>query len=151
MQTFLPFHDFKKTAKVLDRLRLGKQRVECLQIFNTILNNKKGWANHPAVSMWRGYEGALWDYSSIIIDEWTSRGYKDTCAGKILNLSQDKFKEFPGLNSHDVPKYMDEKFHSTHRAALLFKNLPWYGQFGWTETPQINYWWPTQELIIEPN
>lgn len=32
MQTFLPFSDFKKSAESLDYRRLGKQRVECLQI-----------------------------------------------------------------------------------------------------------------------
>ena len=32
MQTFLPFPDFQQSAAVLDRVRLGKQRVEALQI-----------------------------------------------------------------------------------------------------------------------
>ena len=37
MQTFLPYADFPGSAKVLDRKRLGKQRVECCQILNTLL------------------------------------------------------------------------------------------------------------------
>ena len=32
MQTFLPFADFAETAAVLDHRRLGKQRIEVLQI-----------------------------------------------------------------------------------------------------------------------
>jgi len=50
MQTFLPFPDFKKSASCLDYKRLGKQRVEGLQILNAIqgettLKGKtyKGW------------------------------------------------------------------------------------------------------------
>ena len=36
MQTFLPFPDFKMSAQVLDYKRLGKQRVEALQILKTL-------------------------------------------------------------------------------------------------------------------
>lgn len=35
MQTFAPYGDPHAVARVLDRGRLGKQRVECLQILNT--------------------------------------------------------------------------------------------------------------------
>ena len=34
MQIFLPYKSFKKSAEVLDYQRLGKQRVEALQIIN---------------------------------------------------------------------------------------------------------------------
>ena len=37
MQTFLPYSNFQKTAEVLDYRRLGKQRVEGMQIIKTIL------------------------------------------------------------------------------------------------------------------
>ena len=48
MQTFLPYPNFKRTAKVLDYRRLGKQRVEGMQIINAIENpNPQGWKNHP--------------------------------------------------------------------------------------------------------
>ena len=36
MQTFLPYQNFIKSAKCLDYKRLGKQRVEALQIHNII-------------------------------------------------------------------------------------------------------------------
>ena len=57
MQTFLPYPDFKKTAKCLDYRRLGKQRVECKQILNALQKRKGGitkggWVNHPATKMW---------------------------------------------------------------------------------------------------
>jgi hypothetical protein len=32
VQTFLPFSDFEASARVLDVKRLGKQRVECIQV-----------------------------------------------------------------------------------------------------------------------
>ena len=36
MQTFLPYESFRKSAEVLDWRRLGKQRVEGMQIINAI-------------------------------------------------------------------------------------------------------------------
>jgi len=32
MQTFLPYPDFERSARALDLKRLGKQRVECIQV-----------------------------------------------------------------------------------------------------------------------
>ena len=80
MQTFLPYKDFKKSAEVLDYKRLGKQRVEALQIHNIVSGKRTtgGWINHPAVKMWRGYMDALALYHNTMIDEWVSRGYNNT-------------------------------------------------------------------------
>ena len=71
MQTFLPVADFKASAKILDYKRLGKQRVEGMQLLNAMQPDydKKGWLNHPATVMWTGYENALKEYvNTMIID-----------------------------------------------------------------------------------
>ena len=68
MQTFLPYKDFHKSASVLDRQRLGKQRVEALQILQVNLKvdanptEKVAWKYHPAVIMWRNHNTALLEY-----------------------------------------------------------------------------------------
>ena len=36
MQTFLPYADFERSAKSLDYKRLGKQRVEAMQLIKAI-------------------------------------------------------------------------------------------------------------------
>ena len=41
MNTFLPHADFSKSAKILDKKRLGKQRVEVKQLVNEILGVTK--------------------------------------------------------------------------------------------------------------
>ena len=50
MQTLLPTKNFRTAAKLLDYRRLGKQRVEGLQLINSLSPDydKKGWLNHPA-------------------------------------------------------------------------------------------------------
>lgn len=134
MQTFLPYADFEKSAKCLDMRRLGKQRVECLQILTALKTPEYGWQNHPAVKMWRGYTGALICYSRAICYEWRSRGYKDTCLEKINNL---------GLPFGEMPKFIgDEKFHASHRSNLLRKNSAWYSKFHWFEPADLPYIWP---------
>jgi len=74
MQTFLPYKSFTKSAQVLDYKRLGKQRVEAMQIFNALTGVPTksgkaytGWLNHPAVVMWKDYEEALLLYKNKMI------------------------------------------------------------------------------------
>jgi Pyrimidine dimer DNA glycosylase len=54
--------DFAETARCLDDVRLGKQRVETYQIVRTLDGVTTGRRHHPAVRMWRGYEGTLVAY-----------------------------------------------------------------------------------------
>ena len=56
MQTFLPYDDFVLSLDCLDYRRLGKQRVEAMQLLNAMKREKGGWINHPATKMWRGDE-----------------------------------------------------------------------------------------------
>lgn len=134
MQTFLPYGSFEKSAQVLDRARLGKQRVEVLQILKALTGQSKGWVAHPATLMWSGYEAALCAYGNIVCIEWRERGYKDTV---LDTLAEFKFSGFR------MPDWLyDERLHSSHRAALLYKDYDYYKQFGWTEQPELNYYWP---------
>ncbi|WTN46074.1 cytoplasmic protein [Streptomyces sp. NBC_00631] len=56
MQTFLPDPDpdFRKTAPLLDPRRLGKPRVEALQVLRGLTVPGHGWRRRPAVRMWGG-------------------------------------------------------------------------------------------------
>jgi hypothetical protein len=139
MQTFLPFEDFALSAEVLDYKRLGKQRVETMQILQTLSGASKGWQNHPAVKMWRGHESVLLDYQFAIISEWINRGYKD-------NVCWDKsVAAYVSMNvAHKTsPDWLGNKaFHSSHRSNLLQKKPEWYSQFGWSELPGASYVWP---------
>ena len=135
MNTFLPYADFKRSASVLDRQRLGKQRVEVLQIVRAILDPKqKGWKNHPCTFMWSRNVGALVEYGLAICDEWSNRGYSDGVCFDLIPLRENNPKMPPWLGS--------PKLHSSHRANLIRKDPVHYGQFGWTEEPLEQYFWP---------
>jgi hypothetical protein len=134
MQTFLPYPHFAESAKVLDYRRLGKQRVEVLQLLKA-LQGGGGWSNHPAAKMWRGYEDALVYYGTVMCREWLNRGYKDTCLDKIQSFATKSVITEP-------PWLGDSDFHAAHRSNLLRKDPVHYGQFGWTEPNDLPYIWP---------
>ena len=152
MQTFLPYPDFAATASVLDDRRLGKQRVEGLQIVRAILVPNYPWRHHPAALMWKGYEDALQSYLMAICDEWDRRGFADTCrrsiqarlgeAGVGAPLAQTQLADLDRL----PPWLGDEALHRSHRGSLLLKDPEWYGQHfdpddaeGWN-----GYVWPVR-------
>ena len=66
MQTFLPYAGFDRTARALDPRRLGKQRVEALQVLRGQLVPNYGWRHHPAVKIWLGHQKALAAYGVTI-------------------------------------------------------------------------------------
>lgn len=136
MQTFLPYPDFERSAQCLDYRRLGKQRVEAFQILQAITDPSYGWQNHPAVNMWRGYQFALADYGLAICSDWIIRGYRDSMYDRILAFAAGDHRAI------EMPWWFgDDRFHSEHRAALLFKDQ-YYSQFDWVEEPKLDYWWP---------
>lgn len=131
MQTFLPYPDFDKSVKCLDYRRLGKQRVEAMQILKALRDPSYGWQNHPAVNMWRGCEEALKNYMNVCIQEWVARGYNNTMKFEQLDLWEYRIPHWLG----------DDKFHASHRSNLLRKDPIWYGQFGWEEDDTLPYVW----------
>lgn len=152
VNTFIPYADFKKCAKVLDNQRLGKQRVEAKQILNILTDatETKGWRNHPVVHMWRGYEKALMLYYNTIVQEWINRGF-------VNNMPLFKIK-----GKVPLPWFIGNKtVHYSHQGNLLRKNKEYYSEF-FKDVPddyiKYTYVWPSKldasqliELMNNPN
>jgi hypothetical protein len=125
------------SARALDNRRLGKQRVETLQILNALTNPAYGWQNHPAVKMWRGALPHLVLYGLAICDEWCKRGFNDTCAEKIAAFMPDS------AEGAMPPRWLgNAEFHASHRSNLLRKEPEHYRQFHWIDGPDLPYVWP---------
>lgn len=137
MQTFLPEEDFHKTAQSLDRQRLGKQRVETLQIAGVVAGVKDGWKNHPAVKMWMHFPQTLLEYQRAIIGEWLDRGYRDTCWEKTAAL-------LGGMRQSSNPWWIgNDEFHASHQSNLIRKVPEVYGKM-WPGIPMdMEYRWPS--------
>lgn len=130
MNTFLPYEDFDASARCLDNKRLGKQRIEARQILLVLKGMSKGWANHPAVAMWRGHEEALSAYYNAVLREWIARGHRNSMPFEPVDGS---YLKPPWLGLPAV--------HAAYRARLLRKEPIWYGRFGWTEEPADDFDW----------
>lgn len=146
MQTFLPYPDFERSARALDLKRLGKQRVECIQVIRGLTRPDYGWRHHPAVKMWRGHEEALGRYALTCCAVWTERGFADTCAGTITadlaeggvtHIRSQAALAAPG----QLPEWLgDPDFHRSHQSSLRRKDPAHYD----FEVPDdLPYVWPT--------
>jgi hypothetical protein len=151
MQSFLPYADFRATARVLDARRLGKQRVETIQLLRGLTVENYGWRHHPAVKMWAGYEEALVRYGVEICAAWTATGRADTCE---LTLRTD-LRTGCGIHrirtqrqlgdTGDLPPWLgDEDFHRSHRSALLQKDPSYYTRL-FNDPTDLPYIWPTSD------
>lgn len=141
MQTFAPEGvQIELGFTKLDYRRLGKQRVEALQIMNALVGVSTGWRNHPATIMWENHICALAHYGLMCCEEWVLRGYNDSLAGKFLLVRN------VGLSYGDCPeppKWLND-IRESHRSNLIRKDPEFY-QHLWPNTPpDIPYVWPNQ-------
>lgn len=155
MQTFLPYADFTKSAKALDSKRLNKQILECYQILNVLYNDdpRAGWRNHPAVKMWRGHEGALYNYTLHMVSEARDRGIKtDKNEANLLMIANQRSSTW----NEKLPSWFGDKekisrVTTTHKANLYRKDPYYYYDFNSSVVDnnnkpccdRCNYYWVT--------
>jgi len=133
MQTFLPYSDFISSVQCLDNKRLGKQRVECLQILKALNDHNYGWQNHPIVKMWKDYQSGLILYGEIICAEWIKRGFNDNCLPQIRKY--EKFGLF-------LPSWFgNESFHLSHQSNLVRKDPEHYRKYFPNVPDNLPYQW----------
>jgi len=154
VQTFLPYADFEASARVLDAKRLGKQRVETIQVVRALTTPGYGWANHPAVLMWKGFEEALGRYGFTCCEVWTELGFGDTCAatigadlrayGVLEVRTQAELAEAGAL----PPWLGDEAVHRSHRSALVRKDPALYRPLFPDVPDDLPYVWPVRSQAV---
>ncbi len=152
MQTFLPHPDFVASARALDMKRLGKQRVETIQVLRGLTQPGYGWRHHPAVKMWAGYEEALVRYGLDMCAVWCETGRADTCA---TTLTADlagacgitEIRPQADLAAAgDLPPWLgDEPLHVSHRSALLRKDPERYRPLFGDIPDDLPYVWPASD------
>src|SRR3954468_15623179 len=132
MQTFVPYADFEASARALDAKRLGKQRVEVIQIVRALTVPGYAWSQHPAVLMWKGYEEALGRYGLTMCEVWTDRGFADTCASTITAdltaVGVTPIRTYDQLAAdRALPDWLfDPGLQRSHRSALVRKDPAYY-------------------------
>ena len=150
MQTFLPFADFRESAAALDTSRLGKQRVEALQVLRALVIPEYGWQNHPAVRMWMGHVPALTMYGLAMVDEWVKRGHPDN--------TRENIAEFAPQAAHPdyaakipMPWWLgEEELHLSHRSKLAGKDPKHYRELFPGIEERLDYVWPEPRHEFHP-
>jgi hypothetical protein len=152
VQTFLPYPDFIESAQVLDQKRLGKQRVETVQVLRGLVQPGYGWRHHPAVKMWTGYEEALVRYGLDMAGVWVATGRADTTAATLLadvaetrDITVIRTREELAAAGELPPWLGDEALHLSHRSALLRKDPAFYGPVFGTIPDDLPYVWPSSD------
>lgn len=165
MQVYTPFPTANLCALTLDPKRLNNQINECLVILRTLTGwyerrGKKGWPNHPNVTMWQGYEYALVHYAFILLRaraiaksldasdpdqsgfyEFYEMGRRDrllACLVEISSFEQEiEFNELYRVRNKqfDKPPFLNGNPHPRHteqRLRLYKKDPEYYGmKFFW--------------------
>lgn len=137
MQTFLPFTDFTLSITTLDYRRLGKQRVEALQIINSLSDPNYGYRHHPVKLLWANHIDALKYYCNLCIQEWELRGYNNS------------------MEYYALPEYVELPIFSmelyiSHQSNLLRKDHAHYSQY-FNVPSDLPYVWsePVDSITIE--
>lgn len=152
MQTFLPYPDFAESAAVLDVKRLGKQRVEAIQVLRALTVPGYGWRRHPAATMWAGYEEALVRYGLDICDQWCRGGRADTCAATLAadlatttGLAIVRSQADLAAAGETPPWLGDADLHRSHQSALVRKDPERYRRYFPDVPDDLPYVWPDSD------
>ncbi len=140
-QTFLISSNFQENARCLDNKRLNKQITEAFQVYRYITGQGRMQGNPHVYRAWQGFELCLLSYICALHDEWIARFDDGRRGGKrthkngieaeqiVCSTSFADYKEPDWISREDVL--------SAYRSALLYKDLNWYGRFGWKEEPAV--------------
>lgn len=152
MQTFLPCPGFAESARLLDPRRLGKQRVETIQVLRALTVPGYGWRHHPAAAMWAGYEEGLVRYGLDVCDAWCELGRADTCATTLaVDLTTATGLEHVRTQAEladagELPPWLgDPAFHRSHQAALVKKDPAHYRPLFPDVPDDLPYVWPASD------
>jgi len=148
VQTFLPYPDFAATAAVLDPRRLGKQRVEALQVLRAMTRPGYGWRHHPVVRMWAGYAEALVCYGLAVCAAWRDSRRADTVAATLrAEFSGEVRGQHDLAVAGELPPWLGwEPLHRSHRSVLLRKDPDWYRPRFHDDLPaDLPYEWPVSD------
>lgn len=128
-----------------------KDWTYCVNCDQEVTLVKLGFQEHPAVLMWKGFEGNLKAYQVFMLREWMKRRWD-------IDIDFEAFiKGTSGLGVNEqkqrIPTWLgDERLHKSHRAKLYEKDPEHYKQYenDWKKLTQdglvnAEYYWVTKE------
>lgn len=114
-----------ETGKVLDRLRLNKQIIECNQIL-AALDGAKAWRNHPCILQYREHKDWLIHYTNCL-----------NCIAKGMWGDAEIHSE---LADRIRPSFHTEEYFTQMKRRLYTKNNSHYRQWEDLGTTEVNWY-----------
>ena len=170
MQTFCPYPNFTMTALVLDYQRLGKQRVECLQILKTLKQGEFTCPNCPGpVTHFNPYKTGYHCYhceAPLKKTPWYNHPavlmWKSYESGLMLYLKEMcvqwvnmGYKDTCWEKALQLGFFMEPavlpfwfgnaEVHRSHQSNLLRKDPEHYGKFFFGIPSDLPYVWPVRK------
>ena len=141
-QTFLPYPNFKKTARVLDNKRLNSTINEGYEAYCYNLGNPSNRPlrhphGHCVNRLWKGYEHTLRRYLTTLKKEAISRGLKPMNTEWFISLEPEHNKQPPWLGINI--------FHTLYKRHLLYKDPLYYTKYFKRQYPTLGYIAPSKE------
>jgi hypothetical protein len=128
--------------------------VETLQVLRALTRTSYGWANHPAVLMWKGYEEGLGRYGLTVCEVWTGLGFGDTCAASLgedlraAGVTTVRTQE-ELAHAGALPGWLgDEELHRSHQSSLLRKDPGHYRRLFRGVPDDLPYVWPVRSAAV---
>ena len=148
----MPLPSLADSATVLDPKRLGKQRVEALQVFRALTVPGYGWRHHPTARMWIGYAEALVRYGLEVCAVWQEGGRRDTCAATLVSelaahfgVQQPRSQAALAMAGELLPWMGMTVFHVSHQSARVRKNPSWYRRYFPDVADNLPCVWPQSD------
>lgn len=153
MHTYMPYEDFKETARVLTIHDLGisiSSTVNILDCLHETVDDTEildTYRRLPVIRMWKDKEVILVQYGETLLEEWYGRPSHERMEidfiGEEEALAQHMEWATSGDYSMETPRWKGDKiFHNAHRAELI-RNDPLHYASIW---PDLNLdqamFWP---------
>jgi len=150
MDTFVPFPNFKDTAKALrhddaiNSLRAALKIMEIKHEYGNV-DTHATLARHPMVEMWGEAIPHLCEYAFALIEAIPEERTGALNLAKIERAVQFHLScATSGEYRMDPPRWLgDEMFHAAQRSALMRLRPLHYGAMWPTEDMSIPQYWPT--------
>lgn len=119
MITYVTHRGYGATAAALDDRKLGRQRVEAQEIFNTLTLGEE-LPKDPVYRMWEGYEFALGIYCMMLCMEFTMhRGIADKIFWEVAAALKEMKRSDASFSMEHPPWHDDKDVMRSHRSNLL--------------------------------
>lgn len=105
----------------------------------------RGWKNHPATKMWRGFTAGLVAYGLAMCSEWQWRGRADAVAASLLEFTGGQVPDPVALAREGrLPPWLGlAALHVSHRSSLVRKLPEHYLPYFPDVPDDLPYVWPT--------